>query len=93
MRTGCLLSLVLGLAPRLVLLLVWLFTSRVSLAFKGILFPLAGLVFFPFATLAYVLAWDPVGGVSGWGWLLVVGGLIFDLATYAIGRYVSRSKE
>jgi hypothetical protein len=71
---------------------VWLFTSRVGLAFEGILLPLLGFIFLPFATLAYVLAWDPVGGVSGWGWLLVVGGLLFDLGTYAISGYVNRKQ-
>ena len=34
--------------------------------------------------VAYVLAWGPVFGVSGfWGWLLVAIGLAADLATYS----------
>jgi hypothetical protein len=92
MRLGCLLSLIITLAPRLVLLFLWLFTSRVSQAFEGFLLPLLGFIFLPFATLAYVLVWNPVGGVSGWAWLLVVGGLLFDLGTYAISGYANRSR-
>ena len=90
MRIGCLLTLVISLAPRLVLLFLWLFTYRVSQAFEGILLPLLGFLFLPFTTLAYLLVWNPGEGVSGAAWLLVIGGMIFDLGTYAASRYVSR---
>jgi hypothetical protein len=90
MRIGCLLTLVISLAPRMVLLFLWLFTNRVSQAFEGILLPLLGFLFLPFTTLAYVLVWNPGEGVSGAAWLLVIGGLLFDLGTYAASRYGSR---
>ena len=90
MRIGCLLSLIITLAPRLVLLFLWLFTSRVSQAFEGFILPLLGFIFLPFATLGYVLVWNPVQGVTGWAWLLVAGGLLFDLGTYAVSGYVNR---
>jgi hypothetical protein len=34
----------------------------------------------------YVLAWGPVSGVSGWGWVLVAIGVFLDAATYS-GRF------
>ena len=37
MGLGCLLSLVITLAPRLGLLFIWLFTPRVDLVFNGII--------------------------------------------------------
>ena len=46
---------------------------------------LLGLVFLPFATLFYVLAYRPVVGVSGWGWFFVFLGLLFDLGSYGGG--------
>ena len=90
MNLGCLLTGILSLAPRLVLLFMWLFTTQVSAAFEGILIPLLGFLILPFTTLAYVLAWDAQSGVSGAAWLLVLGGLLFDLGTYALSRYTNR---
>ena len=90
MNLGCLLTGILTLAPRLVLLFVWLFTARLSAAFEGILIPLLGFLFLPFTTLAYVLVWDAQSGVSGGAWLLVAGGLVFDLGTYALSGYANR---
>ena len=41
------------------------------------IWPFLGLLFLPWTTLAYVLAWGPVYGVSGfWGWLVVALGLM-----------------
>ena len=93
MRIGCLLTLVITFAPRLVLLFLYLFTPRVSQAFGSLVLPLLGFLFLPFTTTAYVLVWNSGIGVSGAGWLFVIGGLLFDLGTYAISRYVSRQKE
>lgn len=90
MNLGCLVTGILSLAPRLVLLFLWLFAGRVSAAFEGILIPLLGFLFLPFTTLAYVLVWNAQSGVSGAAWLLVVGGLVFDLGTYALSRYANR---
>ena len=90
MRIGCLLMGILTLAPRLVILFFWLFTPRVSMVFEGILIPLLGFIFIPFATTAYILVWNPTDGVSVGGWLLVVGGLLFDIGTYIISGYLNR---
>ena len=58
--------------------------DKVDAAFSTWIWPLLGLLFLPWTTLAYVLAWGPVYGVSGfWGWLLVAIGLAADLATYS----------
>ncbi len=90
MNLGCLLTGFLTLAPRLVLLFVWLFTDRINAAFEGILIPLLGFLFLPFTTLAYVLVWNAQSGVSGAAWLLVWGGLLFDIGTYGLSRYANR---
>jgi hypothetical protein len=72
-----------GLGPRIALVLVWIFGERVDLAFGSWIWPLLGLFFLPWTTLFYVLAWGPVLGVSGWGWVLVAIGVVLDVATYA----------
>ena len=87
---GCLFALLAAISPRLALVLVWIFTNLVDRAFTGFLLPLLGLIFLPFTTLLYVLAYQPVVGVSGWGWVLVIVGLLFDLGSYGGGGFGRR---
>jgi len=90
MNLGCLLTGILSLAPRLVLVFLWFFSDRVSVVFEGIIVPLLGFLFLPFTTLAYMLVWNPESGVSGSAWNIVIGGLLFDIGTYALSRYANR---
>jgi len=90
MKSGCLLSLLLTIGSRMVLLFVWLFTPRVSLAFQNGLWPILGFLFMPTGTVAYLFAWSPASGVTGLGWLILAGGLLFDIGSYAISFRASR---
>jgi len=81
--------------PLRIFYLVW-----VDRAFNGFLIPLLGLIVFPYATLFYVLAYNPVsGGLSGWGWIFVVLGFVFDIGHWVGGgvtgrqRYALNSRE
>jgi len=88
----CLVALVAAISPRLALVLVWLLTPEVDQAFPGgVVAPLLGLVFLPLTTLAYAIAYAPVVGVRGWGWALVVLGLLSDLGTYGGAQRGRRS--
>jgi hypothetical protein len=80
----CCLALTAGfLGPRVALLIWWLFGNKVDVAFDTWVWPLLGLIFLPWTTLAYVLAWGPVNAVSGAGWLVVALGFAADIATYS----------
>lgn len=88
---GCLLVLLALLAPRLILLIVWLTSTLVSRAFDSFLVPLLGLIFLPLTTLAYVLVFSPGVGVTGFGWFWVVLALFVDIGSYGgSGAYGSR---
>ena len=89
---GCLLVLLAGFAPRIALVLVWIFSNLVDRAFTGFLIPLLGLIFFPYATLFYVLAYNPVTGVIGWGWALVILGFLLDIGHWAGGGVTGRQR-
>ncbi|MDQ1599915.1 MAG: hypothetical protein QOD68_1389 [Actinomycetota bacterium] len=39
-----------------------------------------------------VLAWSPVGGVSGWGWVLVTLGFLRDIGHLAGSAYTGRAR-
>jgi hypothetical protein len=71
------------IGPRFALLLWWIFGDKVDRAFDTWVWPLLGLLFLPWTTLAYVLVWSPGGGVSGWEWLVVALGVMADVATYS----------
>ena len=94
MGCGCLLVLLGSAFPRLALVLTWIFTERVDVAFDGgVLLPFAGLVFLPYTTLFWVIAYAPVEGVTGVGWILVTFGLLLDLAhLFGGGREGSRRR-
>ena len=64
----CCLALSAGfIGPRFALLMWWIFGDKVDAAFSSWFWPLLGLLFLPWTTLAYVLAWGPLYGVSGLG--------------------------
>lgn len=79
----CFFLLFAALGPRFALIAMWLFGDRVDAAFDSALWPLLGLLVAPWTTLMYLLAWSPVGGVSGGEWVIVGLGAVLDVATYA----------
>ena len=71
----CALALAAFLSPRLVLFLMWLFSDRLDFAFDSFFAGFAGFLVLPWTTLMYALAYAPIAGVEGIGWLFVGAGL------------------
>jgi hypothetical protein len=90
---GCLIALLAAFAPRVTLVILWIFSSLVDRAFSGFLVPLLGLIVLPYTTLFYVLAYAPVAGVDGWGWLFVGIGFLFDIGNWAGGGASGRRRQ
>ena len=88
---GCLFLFIMMLSPRLGIILLWIFTNWVNLAFNTWIWPALGLVFLPWTTLLYILVAAPAGGITFWGWLFVALGLLSDLASHA-QTYASRNQ-
>ena len=55
--------------------------GRLGVRLVGVAVP--GVLVAPWTTLMYLLAWSPVGGVSGWEWILVGLGVAGDIAMAA----------
>ena len=70
------------LSPRLALAVWWIFGDRVDSAFDSWFVPLLGLIFLPWTTLAYVVAWQPGGISGGWDVVLIFIGIAADAMTY-----------
>jgi hypothetical protein len=89
---GCLAGLVVLAAPRLVMVVLWIFSDYLGRAYDGWILPLIGFFALPTTTLAYAVAVNEANGVRGWGLLLVGLGVLLDLGALGRGRGVfSRS--
>ncbi len=88
----CCLALTAGLiGPRVALLIWWLFdTDRVDAAFGSWVWPVLGVIFLPWTTLAYLVVWSPIVGVDNWEWIIVALGFTLDVATYSSRMAASR---
>ncbi len=83
------------LGPRIVNVIWWLLASdRWSSAFGGnFLLPLLGVIALPWTTLAFVLvAPQGLDSISGFGFIVVLIGLVADVTTYGGGAYSNRDK-
>ena len=75
----CLLVLLAFFTPRIVLFILWLFTNYLSRAFDGWVLPTLGFFFLPATTLAYAIAQNELGGLSGLGLVVVLIGIAVDI--------------
>ena len=82
---GCLLALLALISPRLVLIVLWIFSDVQSRALDGWLLPFLGFFLLPWTTLSYVAFWDwgPGFEVTGFEWFFVVFAFLLDLGSYA----------
>jgi hypothetical protein len=79
---------VLGLVtPRLIMVLLWLFSDYLSRAFDGSwLLPLLGFFLLPTTTLSYAIAENSMEGPRGLGLVLVILGLLVDIGIIGSSR-------
>jgi hypothetical protein len=83
---GCL-GFIFGLAtPRVVMVILWIFTDYLGRAYDGIIVPLLGFFFLPTTTLTYAIAKNETGGLRGWGLVIVIIGVLLDLGIWGSGR-------
>ena len=92
---GCLLELLALISPRLVLVLLWLFSNVLSRAFDSWLVPLLGFFLLPWTTLSYTAFWDwgPWHHVTGFEWFFVVLAFLIDLSSYGGGSRARTRRE
>jgi hypothetical protein len=81
----CLLALLAVVFPRLMIVLIVIFSDWLGAAYETVLWPLLGFFFLPLMTLAYALTIHEAGAVRG-GWTaLVVLAALLDLGAFAGG--------
>ena len=87
---GCLLALLAAISPRFVIFLLWIFTDRLTIAFRSGWEGLLGFLVLPYTTLFYALVYAPGKGVDTFGWFIVALGVLLDLSTLTNGARVRR---
>ena len=76
----CLLGCLALVFPRIVIVLVVIFSDYIGQAYATILWPLLGFFFMPLTTLAYAWAWHGTGGnVAGIHLVGVIIAVLIDL--------------
>ena len=86
-RIGCATTIGALAGARVALVLVWVLGRAVQTAFHTIVFPVVGLIFLPLTALAYALAADPSGAVTGAGIAWPIAGFVADVAMLGLGVY------
>lgn len=89
----CLLAILAAFFPRLVIILLALFTSYLERAYDTFIIPLLGFLFLPFTTLAYAWAINTNGSVSGLYLVIVVIAVLLDLGSYGGGGSTYRRRR
>ena len=80
---GCLIAFGAAFAPRLVLVLAWIFGSRWDNVWNGNwIAPLLGIIFVPYTTIMYLLVWSPAG-IHGFDWVWLAFGVMLDIMKWS----------
>ncbi len=86
---GCLFVIFTLLTPRFLILILWLFSDYLALAYGGWFWPTMGFFFLPTTTLAYAVAHNDLstvtGGITAAGVVVIVLGVIIDLGLIGNG--------
>lgn len=75
--------------PRIIIVLLVVFSDYIGSAYQTVLWPLLGFVFMPITTLAYALAINQHGSLSGFYLVLFVIAVLFDLGSMGGGGYTT----
>lgn len=83
----CLLTLLGMITPRVVIIVLWLFTDWLGRAYETTLWPVLGFLFMPYTTLAYAAAMVYNQGLSGPWMALFIIGIIVDVGNWGGGKH------
>lgn len=82
---------ILGLiTPRVIIVVLWIFTSYLGRAFESVIWPVLGFFFLPTTTLMYAVAENSFDGLRGWGLFIFVLGVLADFGIIGGGARAGR---
>jgi hypothetical protein len=88
----CLLLILFLAFPRVVLVLLLLFSNYLERAYHGLILPILGLIFLPLTTLAYAWMMNTGQILLGVNLLILLIAVVIDLGGLGGGEYHRRSR-
>lgn len=82
----CLLAVLALGAPRVVIVLLVLFTDYIGRAFEGVILPFLGFLLLPTTTLGYAFSINENGSIEGIYVVVMIVGVVLDLGLLGGGR-------
>jgi hypothetical protein len=80
---GCLFTIFSLVTPRFVILILWIFTDYLSMAYGGWFWATLGFFFMPTTTIAYAVAQNDLstrgGAITAAGVVVIVIGIVIDI--------------
>lgn len=89
----CLAVIVVLFFPRVVLAVLWLFTTYLQHVYHGLLIPLLGFIFLPLTTLAYAWIVHSHRPMEGVNLLIMIVAVVIDLGGLGGGEYHRRYRD
>jgi hypothetical protein len=86
----CLLAILAFFFPRLVMVLLVIFSDYLGRAYQTVFWPLLGFLFMPYTTLAYAWAINSHGSVSGAYLVVVILAVLVDIGVIGGGERARR---
>ncbi len=89
---GCILALLALITPRIVIVLLFLFTGYLHSAYSGVslVWPILGFFFLPLTTLAYAFAINTHGSVTDLYLVIVIVAILIDIGSFGGSARVSK---
>jgi len=88
----CLLLILLLAFPRVVLLLLFIFSNYLQRAYHGLILPLIGFLFLPLTTLVYAWMANTGQSTQGVNLLILIVAVVIDLGGLGGGEYHRRRR-
>lgn len=89
----CLAVIVVLAFPRVVLVVLWLFTNYLQHVYHGLLIPLLGFIFLPLTTLAYAWIVHSHRPMEGVNLLILIVAVVIDAGGLGSGEYHRRYRD
>jgi hypothetical protein len=88
----CLLALAILAFPRIVLILMWLFSNVLDRAYHGLLLPVLGFIFLPITTIVYAWMVTNHMPMQGFNIVILIVAVLLDSGSHSggVGSYRRR---
>jgi hypothetical protein len=94
---GCLFALFTLITPRFVIVILWLFTDYLAVAYGAWFWPTVGFFVMPTTTIAYAVARNDLsndgGAIQAAGVVVIVLGVLLDIGLLGGARSGSRKRD